>query len=138
MFVVFYYPELIRYHSMGKEDGMGTVSHKAFFHFTLSDGWSIFANLVLDSERAFTRLRLPPSELASLVIFLSGSIYLRISIRSNDYSHNDCKSNLKAILLNKVVVGKGCKMLQDNTSLTSPPTGFDSVRLSFPITMIDF
>ncbi|KAF8972248.1 hypothetical protein BDZ97DRAFT_1901353 [Flammula alnicola] len=32
----------------------------------------------------------------------------------NDYSHNDCKSSLKAILLNKVV---------DNTSLTAPPAG---------------
>ncbi|KAF8183436.1 hypothetical protein BJ912DRAFT_1023226 [Pholiota molesta] len=49
------------------------------------------------------------------------------SSKSNDYSHNDCKSNLKAILLNKVVVGKGCKLLQDNTSLTAPPAGFDSV-----------
>ncbi|TFK36685.1 hypothetical protein BDQ12DRAFT_754834 [Crucibulum laeve] len=49
------------------------------------------------------------------------------SSKSNDYSHNDCKSPLKAILLNKVVVGKGCKMLQDSTSLTSPPSGYDSV-----------
>ncbi|KJA16179.1 hypothetical protein HYPSUDRAFT_47605 [Hypholoma sublateritium FD-334 SS-4] len=49
------------------------------------------------------------------------------SSKSNDYSHNDCKSNLKAILLNKVVVGKGCKMTQDHTSLTTPPAGFDSV-----------
>lgn len=49
------------------------------------------------------------------------------SSKSNDYSHNDCQSSLKAILLNKVVVGKGCKLLQDNTTLTSPPSGFDSV-----------
>jgi len=49
------------------------------------------------------------------------------SSKSNDYSHNDCKSSLKAILLNKVVVGKGCKLLQDNTTLTAPPTGYDSV-----------
>ncbi|KDR68592.1 hypothetical protein GALMADRAFT_146244 [Galerina marginata CBS 339.88] len=49
------------------------------------------------------------------------------SSKSNDYSHNDCKSSLKAILLNKVIVGKGCKLLQDNTSLTAPPSGFDSV-----------
>ncbi|KAF9556030.1 ADP-ribosylation [Agrocybe pediades] len=49
------------------------------------------------------------------------------SSKSNDYSSNDCKSNLKAILLNKVVVGKGCKMIQDNTSLTAPPLGYDSV-----------
>jgi hypothetical protein len=52
------------------------------------------------------------------------------SSKSNDYSHNDCKSHLKAILLNKVVVGKGCKMLQDSTSLAAPPSGFDSVRTS--------
>ncbi|KAH6913474.1 hypothetical protein BKA70DRAFT_1262986 [Coprinopsis sp. MPI-PUGE-AT-0042] len=49
------------------------------------------------------------------------------SSKSNDYSHNDCKSHLKAILLNKVVVGKGCKMMQDNTTLVTPPNGFDSV-----------
>ena len=53
--------------------------------------------------------------------------FLNVALRSNDYSHNDCKSSLKAILLNKVVVGKGCKLLQDNTSLTAPPTGYDSV-----------
>ncbi|KAF8805478.1 ADP-ribosylation, partial [Phlegmacium glaucopus] len=49
------------------------------------------------------------------------------SSKSDDYSYNDCKSQLKAMLLNKVVVGKGCKLLQDNTSLTSPPAGYDSV-----------
>ncbi|KAJ8693295.1 hypothetical protein PTI98_010529 [Pleurotus ostreatus] len=49
------------------------------------------------------------------------------SSKSNDYSSNDCKSSLKAMLLNKVVVGKGCKMLHDNTSLQAPPAGFDSV-----------
>jgi len=56
------------------------------------------------------------------------------SSKSNDYSHNDCKSDLKTILLNKVVVGKGCKMLQDHTSLTAPPAGFDSVRIHFVCT----
>nr|GAT47414.1 predicted protein [Mycena chlorophos] len=49
------------------------------------------------------------------------------SSKSNDYSHNDCSSNLKAILLNKVIVGRGCKLTHDNTSLTAPPTGYDSV-----------
>ena len=49
--------------------------------------------------------------------------------RSNDYSRNasSCKSSLKAILLNKVVVGRGCKMVHDSTSLTAPPSGYDSV-----------
>ncbi|KAI0784004.1 hypothetical protein BC629DRAFT_1594122 [Irpex lacteus] len=50
------------------------------------------------------------------------------SSKSNDYSSNiDSNAPLKAILLNKVVVGKGYKMTQDNTTLTAPPTGFDSV-----------
>jgi phage gp45-like len=29
--------------------------------------------------------------------------------------------------LNKVVVGRGHKLTQDDTSLTAPPTGYDSV-----------
>ncbi|KAI0080964.1 ADP-ribosylation, partial [Panus rudis PR-1116 ss-1] len=50
------------------------------------------------------------------------------SSKSNDYSSNvDPNAALKAIILNKVVVGKGYKMTQDNTSLTAPPNGFDSV-----------
>ncbi|KAJ3720500.1 hypothetical protein FB446DRAFT_323999 [Lentinula raphanica] len=49
------------------------------------------------------------------------------SSKSNDYSTNECRSPLKAILLNKVVVGKGCKLTQDNVSLTAPPLGYDSV-----------
>jgi hypothetical protein len=49
------------------------------------------------------------------------------AIRSNDYSNNDCSSSFKAILLNKVIVGKGCKLTQDNVSLTAPPAGYDSV-----------
>ncbi|KAF8343527.1 hypothetical protein F5887DRAFT_1075647 [Amanita rubescens] len=51
------------------------------------------------------------------------------SSKSNDYSRNasSCNSQLKAILLNKVVVGKGCKMLHDSTSMTAPPSGYDSV-----------
>jgi hypothetical protein len=56
-------------------------------------------------------------------------------VRSNDYSHNDCTSPLKAILLNKVVVGKGYKMTQDNTSLTAPPPGYDSVRVMGPLSV---
>ncbi|KAH7925824.1 hypothetical protein BV22DRAFT_1010421 [Leucogyrophana mollusca] len=49
------------------------------------------------------------------------------SSKSNDYSNNTKPSNLKAILLNKVVVGKGYKMTQDSTKLTAPPAGYDSV-----------
>ncbi|KAI6025841.1 ADP-ribosylation [Pisolithus orientalis] len=49
------------------------------------------------------------------------------SSKSNDYSNNVKPSKLKAVLLNKVVVGRGYKMMQDNTSLTAPPPGYDSV-----------
>ncbi|KAF8630179.1 hypothetical protein AX15_003058 [Amanita polypyramis BW_CC] len=51
------------------------------------------------------------------------------SSKSNDYSSNGsgCKSPLKAVLLNKVVVGRGYKMLRDSSTLTAPPSGFDSV-----------
>ncbi|KAI5120710.1 hypothetical protein M0805_007672 [Coniferiporia weirii] len=50
------------------------------------------------------------------------------SSKSDDYSDNAGKTlPLKSILLNKVVVGKGCKMTQDNTTLTAPPAGYDSV-----------
>jgi hypothetical protein len=50
--------------------------------------------------------------------------------RANDYSHNASSSPYKAILLNKVIVGKGRKLTQDNTSLSAPPNGYDSVRPS--------
>jgi len=49
------------------------------------------------------------------------------SSKSNDYSSNVKPSKQKAILLNKVVVGKGYKMTQDNTKLTAAPPGYDSV-----------
>lgn len=51
--------------------------------------------------------------------------------RSNGYSRNDCTSNWKAMLLNKVVVGRGHKMTTNDTTLTKPPAGYDSVSFSF-------
>lgn len=77
----------------------------------------------LEGEFIHLRHLLSTVELADF-FFLSNVSYHR----SNDYSSNDCKSSLKAMLLNKVIVGKGCKMLHDNTSLQAPPAGFDSVR----------
>ncbi|KAF7357342.1 PARP catalytic domain-containing protein [Mycena sanguinolenta] len=49
------------------------------------------------------------------------------SSKSHDYSHNGCSSSFKAILLNKVIVGKGCKLTHDSPSLTAPPAGYNSV-----------
>ncbi|KAF9643753.1 hypothetical protein BDM02DRAFT_1355394 [Thelephora ganbajun] len=52
------------------------------------------------------------------------------SSKSNDYSYNEgITSDWKALLLNKVVVGKGIKLTQDNTNLTQPPSGYDSVSI---------
>jgi len=53
-----------------------------------------------------------------------------LAFRSNDYSKNvDINSELKALLLNKVVVGNGKKLIIDDTTLTTPPPGFDSVSI---------
>jgi len=49
------------------------------------------------------------------------------SSKSNDYTSTDSTSPWKAMLLNKVVVGKGYKILHDNPTMTAPPAGFDSV-----------
>ncbi|KAF9790510.1 hypothetical protein BJ322DRAFT_1104161 [Thelephora terrestris] len=50
------------------------------------------------------------------------------SSKSNDYSKNlGVSSDWKALLLNKVVVGNGKKLTQDDTTLTEPPPGYNSV-----------
>jgi len=49
--------------------------------------------------------------------------------RADTYSRNDCTSNWKAMLLNNVVVGRGYKMTFNNTTLTEPPAGYDSVGI---------
>jgi len=51
------------------------------------------------------------------------------SSKSNDYSKNDDSlvSDWKALLLNKVVVGNGKKLFNDDTTLTEPPGVYDSV-----------
>lgn len=52
------------------------------------------------------------------------------SSKSNDYSRNTgivATSSWKAVMLNRVVVGKGYKIQRDNSSLTGPPANYDSV-----------
>ena len=57
-------------------------------------------------------------------------LYLTLIFRSNDYSRNDGKnSTWKALLLNKVIVGNGKKLIQDDTTLTKPPLNHDSVSV---------
>jgi hypothetical protein len=55
-----------------------------------------------------------------------------LTFRANEYSKNDGNdSGWKAMLLTKVVIGNGKKLVHDDTSLTQPPEGFDSVSF-FP------
>ncbi|KLO05182.1 ADP-ribosylation [Schizopora paradoxa] len=51
------------------------------------------------------------------------------SSKSDDYSQNNgqVQSQWKALLLNKVVVGRGHRLTQGDTTLTNPPIGFDSI-----------
>lgn len=49
--------------------------------------------------------------------------------RSDCFSTNVCTSDRKAMLLNKVVVGRGYRMKTANGTLTEPPAGYDSVSL---------
>ncbi|KLO12670.1 hypothetical protein SCHPADRAFT_904911 [Schizopora paradoxa] len=49
------------------------------------------------------------------------------SSKSNGYSANVAPSKYKAMLLNKVVVGKGYKLTSVNPALRAPPAGYDSV-----------
>ena len=73
-------------------------------------------------------------------LYLTGWLVEHVSdadfftFRSNDYSRNiGVNSKWKALLLNKVVVGNGKKLTQDNTSLTKPPPGYDSVSIFEPV-----
>ncbi|KAI0777848.1 hypothetical protein BC629DRAFT_1582775 [Irpex lacteus] len=51
-------------------------------------------------------------------------IYTSSAVSNNN---TDAKAPLKAVLLNKVIVGRGYKMSQVDTTLKAPPAGFDSV-----------
>lgn len=59
--------------------------------------------------------------------------HLTYKHRANDYSKNVSTSPYKAILLNRVVVGRGCKLdgttPKQDEALTKPPHGYDSVRV---------
>jgi hypothetical protein len=63
--------------------------------------------------------------------YLSSVLELLLNnfLRAHDYSKNGFPSDWKGLLLSKVVAGRGCKLTTDQTSLTSPPPGFDSVSV---------
>lgn len=54
------------------------------------------------------------------------------SSKSDSYSHNTTNSPLKALLLNKVVVGNGQKITKDSKELEEPAPGYDSVCQFYP------
>ena len=105
VFLVLHYQDFIRYLLFRQENELGEV-------------WSGALHILdfVEVRAHFLRARWT-NRLTALVGFL----------RSDRYSRNDCTSNWKAMLLNKVVVGKGYKMTVDNTTLTKPPAGYDSV-----------
>jgi len=105
MFPVLYHQDFVRCLIFRQENELGEV-------------WSRYLHILdLIKVRAILLRAHCSYHLTALVGFL----------RSDRYSRNDYKSNWKAMLLNKVVVGKGYKMTVDNTSLTQPPAGYDSV-----------
>ncbi|TCD67833.1 hypothetical protein EIP91_011895 [Steccherinum ochraceum] len=49
------------------------------------------------------------------------------SSKANDYTCNAVPARTRVMLLNWVVMGKTIKMTEGDTTLTEPPTGYDSV-----------
>ena len=67
-------------------------------------------------------------ELTNVLSFGKGIYTSSTSSNSDGYSSNLGSSPLKAMLLNKVIVGRGHKTSVLDSSLTAPPSGYDSVR----------
>lgn len=59
--------------------------------------------------------------------FGSGVYTSSTASKSNSYSGNGVQSPWKALLLNKVVVGKGYKLSSGGLGVTTPPAGYDSL-----------
>jgi len=90
-------------------------------HFGKKTSWGRFGPGIYTSSTSskfVSRFPVPPRSVADDDPWVS---------RANDYSSTDSSSPWKAILLNKVVVGKGYKVLHDNPSMAAPPSGYDSV-----------
>jgi len=93
--------------------------------FKGATGWGRFGAGIYTSSTSSKFVFVPPNELP-----LNACLTLRFfTFRSNDYSYNESVSNWKALLLNKVVVGKGMKLVLDDPTLTEPPPGYDSVSI---------
>jgi len=94
--------------------------------FKGATGWGRFGAGIYTSSTSskFVSIRLS-------VFLLNMHLMIEIlTFRSNDYSKNEgITSDWKALLLNKVVVGNGKKLTQDDITLTQPPSGYDSVSV---------
>lgn len=115
---MFHYSRVIQYFVVGNGDQLGEV---ILFQITCCTLCLILFSKIWQRN------------LYDIYIFKASSLIIccywnpNLSLRSNDYSHNDCKSPLKAILFNNVMVGKGWKLLQNDTTFMAPPAGYDSV-----------
>ncbi|KAF9533936.1 hypothetical protein CPB83DRAFT_416293 [Crepidotus variabilis] len=69
--------------------------------------------------------KLCSSKTCSLCSILRNSYDLNFWGKKTGFGSNNSK--FKAMLLNLVVVGNGCKLTTDDTTLTAPPSGYDSV-----------
>jgi len=107
-----------RWHGTNRECRLGDYGNTTFCNSTSCSLCSILRNSY-DTNRF--------GQKTGWGRFGAGIYTSSTSSKSNDYSNNITPSTMKAILLNKVVVGRGYQMYQDNTSLTAPPAGFDSV-----------
>jgi hypothetical protein len=118
MFAVFHYSQVVRYFVVGRTHRLGKV---------------YFFKIARCALGLIVYFKIWQRNLHVIYIFKVSALIIYCYwnpddlLRSNDYSYNECKSSLKAILLNKVVVGKGCKLLHDDATLTAPPAGYNSV-----------
>jgi len=109
VFVVLYHGIFVRYRVLQRGDGLGKVR-----------GWDL---------HFFDFIKVCPRPVEWVSIEHASNIAV-FPDRSNDYSINDgVVSDWKALLLNKVVVGNGVKLTYDDTTLTRPPPGYDSVSI---------
>jgi len=60
-------------------------------------------------------------------MFGAGIYTSATSSKSDSFSSNCCTSDRKAMLLNKVAVGRGYKMITSDATMAEPPPGYDSV-----------
>lgn len=94
-------------------------------HYKEATGWGRFGAGIYTSSASSKLVSICSNE-PSLNARSNIAILL---FRADSYSKNESNSKWKALLLNKVVVGRDLRMIQDDTTLTKPPPEYDSVSI---------